>query len=122
MTIRAAATLAILALPMGQIAAAQTPAPIAQSTEASDARCLAVFATLVAKGDPDTLQGARTGTLLFAGKLFGRNPSVNLEQVLRTAAASLGADPTSDLTRCAAEMTTIGNAMTTAGNALQATP
>lgn len=100
--------------------AAQAPAP---ATELSDARCVAAFLVMVDEGkSDDDKQAATVGAVYFAGKLYGRNPNIDLTAALRGAEDEVGNNLKAELTRCGAELTTMGTAMTTAGNALQKKP
>jgi hypothetical protein len=107
---------AVAAVPAQAIQSAAQAAP---STEASDARCLAVLSLIVASGDKETLQAAQTGSFIFVGKLLGRNPSIDLEAAMRTASAAMGENTRPDLVRCGAEITAIGQTMSRVGEALQ---
>ena len=102
--------------------AAQAGPQIAATTEESDARCLAVFSAAAASEDKAAQEGGKTGAIYFAGKLRGRNPSVDFETVLRHAFPALKANPTQESNRCVAELQSMGAAMTTAGEALQKKP
>jgi len=93
------------------------------ATELSDTRCVAAFAMMVdqATGD-DVKQGATTGLVYFVGKLYGRNPGIDLTAALRPVSDDVGKNLKTELTRCGAELTAVSAAMTAAGNALQAKP
>jgi hypothetical protein len=110
--------IALLALGSAAQAAQQAPA----TTEESDARCLAVFSAAAASEDKAAQDGGKVGAIYFAGKLRGRNPSVDFETVLRRAFPSLEANSAQDGKRCVAELQSMGAAMTAAGAALQKKP
>jgi hypothetical protein len=95
--------------------------------EQADARCLDAFAAMAAGGDPakpdaQLVQAGQSGATYFVGKLRGRNPAVDLEQVMRAAFPALQADADGEFKRCSAELMDAGQAMTKAGQALEKAP
>jgi hypothetical protein len=107
--------IALLGLGAAAQAGQQTPA----TTEESDARCLAVFSMAAGGTDTDAQEGGKIGAVFFAGKLRGRNPSVDFETVVRRALPAVEANTTADSARCVAELRAAGTALTAAGAALQ---
>lgn len=104
--------------------AASSAAP---TPEQADARCLDAFALMAAGGDPakpdpNMIEAGKTGATYFVGKLRGRNPGVDLEQVMRAGFSALQTDAEGEVKRCSAELSDAGQAMTKAGAALQKTP
>jgi hypothetical protein len=121
MTIRVV-ILAVLTSAMPCTAFAEASLPNTTATEASDARCLAVYAAMAAQKDEASQKGGQVGTMIFVGKLLGRHPAIDLEASMRTAAVSMGSDWTRDRQRCQSELSEIGRMMTGVGAALQRTP
>ncbi len=91
------------------------PAPVGTTgPDAADARCIALMNYMIAKGTPEQQNAARAGTIYFIGKLRGRNPSVNVAVVLKSAAdaasqAKMNAQ--AEIKRCGDEVTAAANAL-----------
>jgi len=113
-------TIAIALLLLGSAAQAGQQSP--ETAEDRDGRCLAVFSLAASSEDKDTQEGGKIGAIFFAGKLRGRNPSVDFEKILRRAIPALEIKGGDDGERCGAELTAMGTAMTAAGAALQKSP
>lgn len=113
-------TIGIALLVLGSAAQAGQQAPA--TTEDSDARCLAVFSIAAGSDDKEAQEGGKVGAVYFAGKLRGRNPSIDFETALRRVFPALDANATKDRERCVAELRSAGAALTTAGAALQQKP
>ncbi|MEO7691822.1 MAG: hypothetical protein ABIS51_21240 [Sphingomonas sp.] len=96
--------------------------PGGAATEASDARCLVAFAALASQDDPAIKQAAQTGSMIFVGKLLGRNPSIDLETAMRKAVTDIGTNMRAETQRCGGEMQAIGTAMSRAGEAMAKKP
>jgi enamine deaminase RidA (YjgF/YER057c/UK114 family) len=107
-----------LAVPVHAVAVG----PTGSSTEDSDARCFVAIAMLPSSDDPARQQATRTGSMLFVGKLLGRNPSIDLEAAMRKATAEIGSNLDAELKRCGGEMQAIGASVTSAGMAMQKKP
>jgi hypothetical protein len=118
MKITSAAVAMALAVPVNALALAPTNA----STEDIDARCLVAIFMLASEGDPTRQQATQNGSMLFVGKLLGRNPSINLEAAMRKAIAEIGSNVNVELKRCGGEMQGIGAAVASAGAAMQKKP
>lgn len=112
----------MLLIALAAIAAtAQTPAA-AIGDEQGDLRCLATFSYVLSeKKDETTQTQLQMGALYFAGKLFGRNPGIDLTAKMKQAITSFGAQVPIDaeLKRCGTEMVTAGDRLMVTGNALQ---
>jgi hypothetical protein len=94
---------------------AALPAPVGTAgPDAADARCIALMNYMIAKGTPEQQGAARAGTIYFIGKLRGRNPSVNVAAVLKSAAdaatqAKMNAQ--AEIKRCGDEVTAAANSL-----------
>lgn len=101
--------------------AANTPAS-APGDEQGDLRCLATLSYLLSDEKDATKQTQfQMGALYFAGKLFGRNPGIDLTAKMKEVIASYGAQEPIDaeLKRCGTEMIAAGERLSVTGNALQ---
>ena len=105
---------------LSMAAALATAAPIAPSD--GDARCTAVLALLVSQSKDDMQKGAINGLLYFIGKLKGRDPSVNIETLMRAVYNGDAKILEKDQDRCLGEMRQVGEEMSKAGAAMQANP
>ena len=95
--------------------------------EQADARCLDAFAAMAAGGDPakpdpQLVQAGQSGATYFVGKLRGRNPAVDLEQVMRAAFPALQADADGQFKRCSAELMDAGRSVLTRADVMDGIP
>jgi len=94
------------------------------TTEVADLRCFAAFSVKISElgaAQPDRARDLQSGVLYFAGKLFGRNPRIDLVKVLPD--SFVGFDKpeavNTELLHCADELQAIGERLDTAGKALE---
>lgn len=100
-------------------------APIAfTGADITDAQCVAAFSLAVdgasRSDDAAAKQSLAMGAIYFVGKLKGRNPTLDLEAILRTVSAGVTKNSASTLQRCVVEFRTVGQDMITIGRALSA--
>jgi hypothetical protein len=107
-----------LLLPLTLAATPAASATIYSPADIADARCMAVFAVMADGSEPTAKQAGVMGMIYFVGKLVGRNPTVDLEAILRSVAPDAAKDAATYLPTCGAELQTVGHKMTVAGEAL----
>lgn len=102
------------------IAAMPTNADGIAATEAHDARCLAAISYLIGVDNEKSKDLVPLATY-FAGKLYGRNPAIDLTATLKGNLVNATEDDLRGaVPGCAAELERAGTAMKTAGAALSA--
>ena len=108
----------LLALALAAMPAAAETLP---ATEAEDARCLAAISYLIGVGSAEDQQKLTPLAIYFAGKLYGRNPTIDLTATLKNNLSSATeAELRAAVPRCAADLGRAGQAMQNAGAALSA--
>lgn len=102
------------------LALAAAPIP-AVATEASDARCLASISYLIGIAKEEQSKDLTIVAIYFAGKLYGRNPAIDLTATLKAIVAGASEnDLRAEAPRCATELATAGEALQAAGTAISA--
>lgn len=103
------------------VAAMSADAQTASATEAGDARCLAAISIIIAVGGAEEAKRLTPVAIYFVGKLYGRNPAIDLTATLkRSLANATEADLRAAVPGCAAELGRAGEAMKSAGAAIGA--
>jgi len=86
----------------------------AGGADAADARCISLMNYLGTHGTGQQVEAAKVGTMFFLGKLRGRNPSVAIGPLVRSAseaATKAKVNPQTEIARCGAEVTAAGAAL-----------
>ena len=100
--------------------AAAAAAPATPADDAADMRCLIVAAELADNGDKEIEEAGTLMTIYFLGRLDGRSPGANLEEMLiREAGAMSEEDRQRLLISCSAQLELRGKQVEALGNRLQ---
>lgn len=100
------------------LAAAPQPAPARFSAaDIADAQCFVAIGFLM--GDKEeTKQSAMTASVYFYAKIIGRDPSADIEGLLRAVAEDARKNATTYGARCATELDVMSDKLANAGAAL----
>ena len=91
------------------------PAPVERDLE-----CLMALSALAGSDDQKTQTAAANAAMFFSGKLFGREPDIDLKARMLSGAKTFDRSTIpATLVRCGEEMKTRGSQLTDAGRYLQ---
>lgn len=93
-------------------AAAGSAGGASQSPQLLDLKCMAAFGSASETAAAEDKSGLETGTMYFAGKLYGRDPRFDFNAASSAAAQALETmDLQAELLRCGAELEALSKAM-----------
>ena len=94
-------------------------APALADDTSDDVKCLAVSLNMSTADDPQEQSVGMLSTMYWLGRLDGRTPSLDLEKQMDALGALSAEDLRTEAVRCAAALSTRGDALTKLGESMR---